>query len=217
MSRPVAVTMISALLLSLSSPAFAEGPGERIENTIVRALDVLQGGTPHEPGNLDGRPNQLRTIINELFDWSEMSRQILSQYWESLTPLQRDQFTALFGDVIRRSYVATIHTYQGERVAMVLLEETIDGERAVVRTKLVAKSNVIPITYRLIGHEDTWKVYDVTIDGVSVLSNSRSQISRLIHHFGYGGMMTMLKTKQTQLVVEENARSTTISRVDVSQ
>ena len=215
MHRPVAVAMIS-VLLALSSPAFAEGPGERLNNAIVRALEVVQEGTPHEPGNPDERPNQLRTIVNEIFDWPEMSRQILSQYWESLTPPQRDQFTALFADVIRRSYLATINTYQGERIAMVLLDETIDGERAAVRTKLVAKSNVVPITYRLIGHEDAWKVYDVAIDGVSVLSNSRSQISRLIKLFGYGGMMKMLETKQSQLVVEENARNTTISRVDAS-
>jgi phospholipid transport system substrate-binding protein len=215
MNRPVAVAMIS-VLLALSSPAFAEGPGERLTNAIVRALEVLHERTPHEPGNPDERPNQLRTIINEMFDWPEMSRQILSQYWESLTPPQRDQFTALFADVIRRSYLATIRTYQGERIAMVLLDETIDGERAEVRTRLVAKSDVIPITYRLIGHEDAWKVYDVAIDGISVLSNSRSQISRLIQRFGYGGMMTMLRTKQSQLVVEESVRNTTISRVDAS-
>ena len=69
---------------------------------------------------------------------------------------------------------------------------------------------------RFIGRESMWRVYDIAIDGVSVLSSSQSQINRLIQHFGYGGMMKLLKLKQSQLVMEQSPQSTKIGRVDPS-
>jgi phospholipid transport system substrate-binding protein len=109
-----------------------------------------------------------------------------------------------------------IQTYRGEEMAMVLLDEAIDGERAAVRTKLVSKDRAVPVTCRFIGRESMWKVYDIAIDGVSLLSSSQSQIDRLTQHFGYGGMMKLLKLKQSQLVMEQSPQTTTIGRVDPS-
>ena len=103
-----------------------------------------------------------------------------------------------------------------EQLKTAMVRVMDDGERAAVRTKLVSKDRVVPITYRFIGRESMWRVYDIAIDGVSVLSSSQSQIDRLIQHFGYGGMMKLLKLKQSQLVMEQSLQSTKIGRVDPS-
>ena len=75
----------------------------------------------------------------ETFDWQEASRLILWRHWGRLTQDERDEFTAVFSDVTVRSYLRMIQTYRGEEIALVLLDEAIDGERAAVRTKLVSK------------------------------------------------------------------------------
>lgn len=214
MRRVLALTVIS-VLLAFASPALAEGPGERLKSATVGMLEVLQARELRDPARFDERRNLIRTTVNGFFDWQELSRQVLSRHWELLTPHERDEFTALYGDIVRRSYVTMISTsYRGEEISLVLLDETIDGDRAAVRAELVSKSNVVPITFRFIEHETGWKVYDVVIDGISVLSNSRSQIGRLLQRFGYAGMMTMLTSKQNELLAQESQRDTKISRAN---
>ncbi len=206
------------VLLALNSPALAQGPADALKIATIQILDALQAPTPHKPEQLDELRNQIRTVVNEIFEWREMCRRVLSPYWELLTEQERDDFTALFEDVVQRSYLSQVTDLQGEAIAMGPLEETIDGTHAIVRTQLMSKSHVLPIAYRLIEDERGWKVYDIAIEGISVLSSSHSQIGRLVQHFGYSGMMTALKMKQSRLMIEENQRRLTIGgRVDPSR
>lgn len=210
------LTVVISVLCALYSPALAEEPAEQLKTAMVRVMEALQDPVPREPGRLEVRRDQIRGVLKESFDWQEASRLILWRHWGRLSQDERDEFTALFSDVTVRSYLRMIQTYRGEEMAMVLLDEAIDGERAAVRTKLVSKDRAVPVTYRFIGRESMWKVYDIAIDGVSLLSSSQSQIDRLTQHFGYGGMMKLLKLKQSQLVMEQSPQTTTIGRVDPS-
>jgi phospholipid transport system substrate-binding protein len=210
------LTVVISVLCALYSPALAEEPAERLKTAMVRVMAALQDPVPREPRRLEERLDQIRGVLKESFDWQEASRLILWRHRERVTQDERDEFTALFSDVTVRSYLRMIQTYRGEEMAMVLLDEAIDGERAAVRTKLVSKDRAVPVTYRFIGRESMWKVYDIAIDGVSLLSSSQSQIDRLTQHFGYGGMMKLLKLKQSQLVMEQSPPTTTIGRVDPS-
>jgi len=216
MTRLISLTVVTSVLHALCSPVLAEEPAEQLKTVMGRVMEALRDPILREPGRLEERVDQIRGILKEIFDWPEASRLILARQWGPLTQDERDEFTAIFSDVTVCSYVRMIQTYRGEEVAMVLLNEAIDGERAAVRTKLVSKDSVVPITYRFIGREGMWKVYDVIIDGVSIVSSSQSQIGRLIHLFGYGGMMRLLKLKQSQLVVERSPQSAKIGRVDLS-
>jgi phospholipid transport system substrate-binding protein len=210
------LTVVISVLCALYSPALAEEPAEQLKTAMVRVMEALQDPISREPRRLEERLDHIRGVLKESFDWQEASRLILWRHWGRFTQDERDEFTALFSDVTARSYLRMILTYRGEEITMVLLDEAIDGERAAVRTKLVSKDRVVPITYRFIGRESMWRVYDIAIDGVSVLSSSQSQIDRLIQHFGYGGMMKLLKLKQSQLVMEQTPQSTKIGRVDPS-
>jgi phospholipid transport system substrate-binding protein len=211
MKRTIALAMLSALF-ALGSPALAEGPGERLTIATTRVLGVLQDRTLRQPGKLGDLRDQIWTIVNEIFDWREMSRQVLSPSWELLTAQQRDEFTTVFGDVLQRSYFSRMTDFRGEEIAIGPLAESIDGAHAMVRTKLMSKSHSLPIAYRFIKDETGWKVYDIAIEGVSILSSSHWQIGRLVQHFGYSGMMAMLKMKQNRLMIEENESATKISR-----
>ncbi|HEV8436685.1 MAG TPA: ABC transporter substrate-binding protein [Methylomirabilota bacterium] len=212
MLRVIGLGVIS-IVLAFSHPVRAEGPGEQLQDAISQVMLVLQD-PERTRGKLDESRDHIRRIVNGIFDWGETSRQVLARHWEPLTPLERDEFTALFADVVLRSHLALIQAHPAQEIAMVLLGETVDGERAAGGAKLVSKSSVVPIAYRCIKHERDWKVYDVAVDGVSILSSSRSQIGRLIERFGYGGMIMLLRAKQSQLVAEQSGRSTRIGRID---
>lgn len=207
------VLALMAAVLASASPALAEGPGERLSIATARVLEVLRDQGLPEPGKPDERRNRIRGIVNEMFDWQEIGRRVLASNSDALTAVERDQFTALFADVLQRSYIAMIHAYRGEEIAMRLVDESLEGQRAAVQAEIVARSSVVHLTYRCIEHEDGWKIYDVAIDGVSIMGNSRAQISHLTRRFGYGGMMKLLKLKQSQLAMEDYDRGATITRV----
>ena len=216
MTRLISLTVVISVLCALSSPARAAEPAEQLKTAMGRVMEALQDPIPREPRRLEERLDQIRGVLKETFDWQEASRLILWRHWGRLTQDERDEFTAVFSDVTVRSYLRMIQTHRSGEIALVLLDEAIDGERAAVRTKLVSKENVVPITYRFIGRESMWKVYDIAIDGISLLSSSQSQIGRLTQHVGYGGMMKLLKLKQSQLVMEQSPQSTKIGRVEAS-
>lgn len=212
MKRRVALGLLP-ILLALSSPTLAQGPAEQLRDATMRVLGALQDRTLRESGNLDELRTQIRTVMDEIFDWREMSRQVLSPHWAFLSADQRDEFTALFGDVLQRSYLSRVAEFRDEQIELGSVEATVDGTHGFVRTKLVTKSSGVSIAYRVIADEGRWKVYDLAVEGISILSSSHSQIGRLVKHFGYGGMMTALRMKRNRLMIEENERAT-VSHVD---
>jgi ABC-type transporter MlaC component len=139
MTRLISLTVVISVLCALYSPALAAEPAEQLKTAMVRVMEALQDPISREPGRLEERLDQIRGVLKETFDWQEASRLILWRHWGRLTQDERDEFTALFSDVTVRSYLRMIQTYRGEEIAVVLLDEAIDGERAAVRTKLVSK------------------------------------------------------------------------------
>ncbi len=114
-------------------------------------------------------------------------------------PLIGEEFSKLFATLVERSYIGKLERYNGERIMYV--DETVEGT---VKTKLITKSNTeIPIDYRMLKEGDCWRVYDVTIEGVSFVSNYRSQFARIIQQSSYEELVKKLKTKQDELTFED--------------
>jgi phospholipid transport system substrate-binding protein len=197
--------MIAAMLALAMFTARAEAaaPTDELKGATDRVLKVLQDPELKKPGKVEERRKQVRAIANEVFDWQETGRRALARHWQGRTPQQRDEFSHLFADLIERSYVGKIDLYSGEKILYV--GDSVDGDQATVRTKLVTKSNTeIPIDYRMHKQGDRWRVYDVTIEGVSLVGNYRTQFNRIIQHSNFEELMKKLKTKQDELVFEES-------------
>ena len=107
---------------------------------------------------------------------------------------ERKVVTVLFADLVERSYVGKIEAYSGERI--VFAGDTLEGDQATVRTKLLTKSNTeIPIDYRLQKEGERWRAYDVLIEGVSLVANYRSQFNRIIDREGFAGLLTKMRNR----------------------
>lgn len=204
MRRGVAILAVAALI-ALSLPAEAGVPTDQLKGATDQVLRILQDPEMRKPEKAEARRKQIRAAANEIFDWQETAKRALAQHWQQRTPPQREEFSKLFADLIERSYVGKIERYNGERIQYV--GDSVEGDQATVKTKLVTKSNTeVPIDYRMLKEGDRWRVYDVTIEGVSLVTNYRGQFNRIIQQSSYDELVKKLKTKQGELTSEETGR-----------
>jgi phospholipid transport system substrate-binding protein len=201
MRRLLVPLFLVAVVLAAGRPAHAGAPTDQLKGSIDRVLVVLQDPALKQPGKGDERRQKIRAIANEIFDWQETGKRALARHWQGRNPSEREEFAALFSDLIERSYISKIEQYSGERV--VYAGEAVEGEQATVKTKLITKSNTeIPIEYRMQKEGDRWRAYDVVIEGVSLVSNYRTQFNRIIQQSGYGELVNKLKNKKEELQFE---------------
>jgi len=192
----------SALLVGLALAAHAGVPTDQVKGATDQVLKTLQDPALKSPDKTAERRKQLRTIVDQVFDWQETGKRALARHWQTLKPEQRQEFSALFADLVERSYVGKIEAYSGEKVAYV--GDTIEGDQATVKTKLITKSGTeIPLDYRMQKEGDRWRVYDVLIEGVSLVGNYRTQFNKIIQQSSYDELVKKMKTKQDELVFVE--------------
>ena len=144
----------------------------------------------------DGR--EIRRVANDIFDFSETTRRSLGPHWHARTPQEREEVTRLYADLLERSYIGKIEMYSGEKIQF--LGDTIDGDQATVRTRLVTRQGTdIPVDYRM--HRvpgDRWLTYDVSIEGVSLVANYRAQFNKIIQTSGYTSLVKKLTAKEQE-------------------
>jgi len=181
-------------LLSGAAGAWAGPPTEIARQVIEKSLDILQN--PSYKG--EERRQMVKRLVDPYFDYQEMAKRSLGPAWGKLSAGQRQEFVQLFAQLLEASYSDKIEKY-AQRVKIDYTGEILEGEYAEVRTVVVRANDRIPLNYRLLQEGGTWKVYDVVIEGVSLVSNYRSQFSRIIHESGYAELVKRLKTKVSEL------------------
>ena len=202
--KQIIVSGVIGLLMSLSPPAAAGVPTDQLKHTTDRVLQLVQDPALKAPGKTEVRRKEIRAVADEIFDWQATGRRALARHWQPLSAAQRAEFSTLFADLLERSCVGKIEAYTGEKIRYV--GETVDGDEVTVLTRLVTHSNTeIPIDYRMAKDGDRWRVYDVLIEGVSLVNNYRTQFNRVITQQGYDELVKKLKTKQEELVFEQQA------------
>ncbi len=196
----VMLTVAAALVISLApsrfiAPALADDPMSVVKTTVNQALEVLRDrSTP-----LAQRQDKLRQIVAATFDFKEMAKSALGYHWKELTPAQQEEFTNAFVAFIEDSYLSKINDYSGQQVNF--LRVTNDGPQyAQVNTDIVEpKGEPIHVNYRLLQENGTWKIYDVTVDAISIIANYRNQFNRVMNSKGYATLIADLKAKQAAL------------------
>jgi phospholipid transport system substrate-binding protein len=134
-------------------------------------------------------------VAEGVFDYPDTARRSLGPHWNGRTPEQQQEFVKLFADILDRSYISKIDLYEGERVQYT--GETIDGNEATVKTMIAAKQGSdIPVDYRMHLKTGRWLVYDVIIEGVSLVSNYRTQFNKIIQTESYDALVQRLRAKE---------------------
>jgi phospholipid transport system substrate-binding protein len=185
--RTLSMTAFVLLLLLSAAPrARADAPTEALRQSVDQVIKVLE-----QPG--DHRA-EVRNIANSIFDFQETAKRALGRHWAARSPQEQKEFVQLFADLLERSYISKIELYHGEKVGW--LGDTVTGDESTVKTKIVTKQgSEIPIDYRMLQRDGRWLVYDVNIEGVSMVSNYRTQFNKIIQTESYQALVDRLKAK----------------------
>jgi phospholipid transport system substrate-binding protein len=197
--RQVALAFVLVVLVgAVARPAAAGAPSDQLKVQIDRVIKVLDDSELKKEGKSKDRRAAVRRIANDIFDFGETARRSLGRHWQARTPAERDEFVQLFGDLLERSYMSRVELYGGEKIQY--MGDTIEGDQAKVQTKLLTKSGSdIPIEYRMHRKGERWLVYDVIIEGVSLVANYRTQFNKIIQTSSYQELVKKMKTKQEEL------------------
>jgi len=198
-----AIVLAGVLVVGLSSaPAAAGVPTDQLKGAVERVLKTLDDPALKGDARVGDRRVAVRKIANEIFDFSEIAKRSMARHWQPLSEAQRTEFVGLFADLLERSYISKIETYGGEKIQYTA--ERADGEFATVSTRIITKNGTeVPVDYRMIKRADRWLVYDVSIEGVSLVSNYRTQFNKIIQTTSYNELVSKLRNKQDELLAED--------------
>jgi len=201
--RMGAMVLVGALLVGVSAtPAAAGVPTDQLKGAVERVLKTLDDPALRGETRLGERRVAVRKIANEIFDFTEIAKRSMARHWQPLSEAQRTEFVGLFADLLERSYISKIETYGGEKIQYTA--ERADGDFATVSTRIITKNGTeVPVDYRMVKRTDRWLVYDVSIEGVSLVSNYRTQFNKIIQTTSYNELVSKLRTKQDELLAED--------------
>lgn len=187
------------LLFALSSVpnAWAGPPTDQLREGVEQVVKTLKDPELKGDQKTDERRAAISKCADKIFDFTETAKRALGQHWTQRTPAEREEFVRLFTGLIQRTYISKVDrsnpeiTFQGD---------TVDGGQAVVRTTLVlSKGGEMSLNYRMHQTSDRWQVYDINIDGISLVANYRTQFSKIIRTESYEALVARLKSHQTDL------------------
>jgi phospholipid transport system substrate-binding protein len=197
---------LAAWLLLAAGPAAAPGPTEVVQQAVVRLAETLEEGAPAGTPAAERRRAEIRRIADRVFDFPEMARRVLGRHWAERTASERQEFVALFRDLMERGWLARLEEWSGERIAWG--PETLDGDSATVRSRVLAgRRGEVALAFRLHLAGGRWAVYDVLVEGVSLVSSYRSQFNRVIQTGSYADLTRRLRARQgLEAVAERTSR-----------
>lgn len=183
-------------------------PTEQLKASIDAVIKLLKDEELKRPEKFKERRALLRKAISERFDFAEMSKRALATQWAKRTPQEKKEFVDMFTNLLEKSYMDRIEAYTDEAVEY--NGESIDNDYAVVKTEVKAKDKEgIPIDYKLTKQGDQWLVYDVVIEGVSLVNNYRNQFNKIISAGSYAELVKKMKIKEAEILQEPSSKKKT--------
>ena len=180
--------VLLALALGLLNPALAGEPTDQLRSEIDQLFRVLT----QSPASKSGE-REAAEIMDRMFDWARMSEATLRGHWRQRTPSERGEFTRLFTELFQRAYVSRINVVDASKFRY--LGDTIDGNRAVVKTQVfTARGSAIDVDYAVrLADNGRWRVEDVLVERVSLVENYRTQFDAFIARSSYETLVTRLR------------------------
>lgn len=174
------LTGLTILVLFLFSvPVYAGAPLNTTQVNVNKVLDVLRDPKLKPESAKEAKKQKLRSIYKNMFNEIEFSKRTLARNWNKLSPAQQGEFVSLFEQVLEKTYIDKILSYTDEKIEF-YREDMISETQAEVQTRVITSSKEIPIFYRLILKDGSWKVYDVVVENVSLVQNYRTQFNDIL-------------------------------------
>ena len=181
------IVLTAILFVATTSLAVAnDSPTTQLRTTIDKVLGVL---------NSDGedKPTHVAAAINPRFDFEKMAQLTLHKHWQGQSTENKQEFVRLFSKMLENTYIKKMSLYSSPEVEYV--RERQRGNKAEVETRVIANGKAIKVSYRLYLADSEWKIYDVNVEGVSLVRNYRNQLSGILKTKPFSTLLTTLEQK----------------------
>ena len=196
-ARGWTMLLLSIIWLSAIGLAMAGEPTDLIRQTTDQVLKILEDPQFQAPDRQAEKQERLHKLADQVFDWQEIARRALAVHWRERTPQERQEFVRLFRDLVETTYLNRLESAVQEKREIQYVAEQVDKSRAVVKTNVVTRRNQqVPIDYVLHQVDGRWLIYDVLVEGISLVNNYRSQFNRIITSSSYNELIQKMKTRQ---------------------
>lgn len=200
--RRLGFLLAGFLLLFVAHEAWGGPPTDQLKSSIDKVIKILEHPALKAEGKVEERRMALRKVANDAFDFTEIAKRALGRHWQGRTPQEREEFVQLFEDRLEHTYLPKIELYSGEKVRYGREEQ--EGDFATVSTKITTKQGQeVPVDYRMLRQGDRWLAYDIVVEGVSLISNYRTQFNTIIQRSSYAELVKKMKTRQEEFLAEE--------------
>jgi phospholipid transport system substrate-binding protein len=192
--RFIMVPLFLCISLVIAGSSMAGGPTEDVRDTTDKLIAIVSDPAMKTSDMASERARRIRAAVDERFDWGEMSKRTLARHWKKRSDREKEEFIDLFGKLLERTYLDKVEGYSGEKVLYV--GEKVDGKYGIVLVKIVTKKDTeILVKYKLKNKGSGWLVYDISIQGVSLVNNYRKQFKSIMTRSSYEDLVKKLKKK----------------------
>jgi phospholipid transport system substrate-binding protein len=192
--------LLTVGILLLTSPMIATGADQSATALVKRTADKMLSTLESRRAEVERKPQLINDLVDSIlaphFDFTQMTRLAVGRDWQKASPAQQQALTESFQNLLVRTYAKSIMKYSGQEIVYAAARPGTRSGTVVVPTEVRAPgAAAIPIDYSMLERGNSWKVYDVVIDGVSMISNYRSQFRTTIATSGIDGLIEQLRAK----------------------
>jgi phospholipid transport system substrate-binding protein len=185
---------ISIIFLFVPATSSAGEAIEQIRQTSDKIIAIFKDPEMMAPEKKAERNRMLRKAVDERFDWEELSRRSLARHWAKRTEQEKKEFIALFGKLLENTYMDRVDEYSGQEVTYGA--EKLEGEYGVVEIRIITRNKTaVPVLYRVKKKGNEWLVYDISVEGVSLVNNYRNQFNSIIARHSYDHLVELIREK----------------------
>jgi len=202
------MVLVTVFILGLSLTPAAENkvvlsPQQQLKSGIDSLIGVLADASFKSETGKKLLEKKVVRLFKQNFDLAYTSKMCLGRYWRKISAAEKDEFVSLFSDLLKSTYVGRVDEYSGETVRY--KKEIIQGSKALVKTVVSSKGKEIPVSYKMIIRNGNWLVYDVIIEGVSMVRNYRSQFSSILQKKKFTDLLQQIRNKIAKNQAEKDA------------
>ncbi len=191
------------VVLLWAVPVFAadEGPMETLQPVLTELTGILLDKNLKGDVHRQERRAKIMQEVQKGFDFREMSKRVLGRTWRSISPQQRDDFTKLMTSLLENVYIGKFEAYEehAEKYGVRYIGELVKGRRAQVTTEVAGGDKDLPVHYIMQRKDGAWKVYDINIEGMSLIRNYQEQFKSILRTEKYDGLVATIKKKIAEL------------------
>ena len=201
----IQLTLVCFFLVTplVSHGAQRPDPTEQMKPFVHKVMEILKNADfKEDPKCIICK--RLIDVSRERFDFNEMSKRVLGRTWRKLNKEERADFVDLFTRLLQYAYIGKLEQYTGQKV--IFKGERIRGKRAEVKTELNDGQQSVAVSYIMLLEDDQWMIYDVIIEGVSLVRNYREQFKEILRKEKYSGLVRQIEKKVKQLEEERKKR-----------